>query len=285
MKLYPDAALRYCNESTGARTRSSRQATLRLLAQLQARHPSKELHQYRTEDLTRFCLDGVAPGTSRHRRSKMMSFFGWCHYMKLIRLDPSRDLKFTVNVKAQPARANKWLTEEEATALLRTFGTEAIDKRNRLVFMFGLMMGLRRDAIASLRWPMFSDDLSRVTLTLKGGRVATLGVPPQLVEELTAWRAQTPDPDVILPWFTVEREPIWNKPMGSSNVYRITRKWGEMAPHDMRRTFAGILDGRGLPVKDISGLLCHSNVGTTDIYLKKNPNRAAALADAFRLEL
>lgn len=286
MQLHPDAAIRYCNESTGARTRASREATMHMLGLLQSRHPNKRLDQFTTSDLTRFCLDGVSSGTSRTRRSKMVSFFGWCTYMKLIRKDPAIDLKYTVKVKSVPARSNRWLTEEEAVSLLRGFGPDLIDQRNKIVFMFGLMMGLRRDAIASLRWHMFSDDLSRVTLTVKGGKVVTLGVPPQVGAALASWRAQAPaDTDVVFPWFTVDREVIWHKPMGSHNVYRITRQCGDIAPHDMRRTFAGIQDARGVPVKDISELLCHSNVGVTDVYLKKNPNRAAALADAFRLEL
>jgi integrase len=47
----------------------------------------------------------------------------------------------------------------------------------------------------------------------------------------------------------------------------------ELAPHDLRRTFAGRLEDNDVPLRTIQPALRHSSVATTDRYLADNPNR------------
>jgi integrase len=56
-------------------------------------------------------------------------------------------------------------------------------------------------------------------------------------------------------------------------IFQIVRKYGgmiglpELAPHDLRRTFAQLGYEAGVPITQISVLLGHSNVATTQKYL------------------
>jgi integrase len=47
----------------------------------------------------------------------------------------------------------------------------------------------------------------------------------------------------------------------------------DLRPHDLRRTLAGTLDARGVPVQDIRLVLRHHHVATTQSYLDDNPLR------------
>ena len=47
-----------------------------------------------------------------------------------------------------------------------------------------------------------------------------------------------------------------------------------VAPHDMRRTFAGLLEDSGMDIMDIQKVMRHSSVATTERYLQDNPSKA-----------
>jgi integrase len=51
----------------------------------------------------------------------------------------------------------------------------------------------------------------------------------------------------------------------------------------MRRSFGGLLESKGVPVTDIQRAMRHSNVGTTSVYLDKNPAKAAAITGALTI--
>lgn len=291
MKLFPDAAVSYADLSGACNTGPSRRTTLGVLGLLQSKNPGLDLTQFRTEHLTRFCLaPGIAPGTTRSRKSKLVSFFDWTTYRGMTKKNPATDLKFTVRVRPQGVKHHHWLTEPEVVDLIRSCDTDLLGRRNRLVLMIGTFLGLRREEISLVRWGQFSTDLSSISIIGKGRKLAQLGVPSQLRDELATWRADGPPcSEVVLPWFTTDRIPLWHKPISEANVYRVVRQAGarinypDLAPHDLRRSYAGILEAKGVPLQDISKLLRHSNVGITSTYLESNPHKVKALGAAFEL--
>lgn len=296
MKLYPEATKRYVDQSGNCRTRASRRTVTTQLGLLQASQPNLELDQFRTEHITTWCLSTIrvapSPGTIKARASVAKAFFSWCVWQKMLEHSPAEDLRYTVRPGHQKVRQSRWLTEAELTELLRALPSTPHGQRDKLIVMFGSMMGLRRYEIAGLRWEQLSSDMSRLTFIGKGQKLAQLGVPRQLQAELKAWRRQAPvGVQTVLPSF---KGPFggaqWGDPLGVGGVEDAVTLAGKnvgihLLPHDLRRTFAGILEKKGTPVKDISRLMRHSNVGTTDTYLEDNPERAVALADTFELAL
>jgi|CXWL01.1.fsa_nt_gi integrase len=295
MNLYPDAAIRFANESGSCRTSSSRSTTLQILRQLQYEHKDLPIDQFTTGHLTRFCL-GHAPNTVRNRRSKIRSFFEWATYMRFVKSNPASDLKFTVKAGHEGVLEHHWLSELQVADLIRSCPDDPGGRRARVLAMVGFTMGLRRHELAGLRWDQFTPDLSRYTFVGKGTKLATLGVPPQTRIELQSWRREAPlgCTSVLPVLLAANNRPetiYWQRPISSSTIPAIVRTLGErvgitdLRPHDMRRSFAGILEAKGLPITDISRMLRHSNVGVTSVYLESNPTRTSALADTFELAL
>lgn len=292
-----DAGLKYLNEGGTTRTASSRKTKIYMLRQLAQMYPHLELHQYRTDDLTKFCLHGSpSDNTIKTRRSVVRSFFEWASYQKLVEGNPAADLKFTVKPGSQPVTIHNWLTEQQVAHAVASCPTTPSGRRARLLVMIGFMTGLRLHEITNLRWQDLSNDMSRLTGLGKGRKLFVIGIPPQLRDALKAWRAEAPlHATAIFPAMHVNRfgewgDPDWCTPIGRFGVRTMVQavnRWSGLtfAPHDMRRTFAGILESKGVDVRDIQRLLRHESVATTERYLEKNPHKTAALADVFTIAL
>jgi integrase len=230
----------------------------------------------------------------RTRKTLLRTFFEWATWHKLLKHDPAIGLKFTVKASTGGVRQHHWLSEQDVAQVLRSLPATDGGQRDKVALMAGFMMGLRSHEIAQLRWSHFSYDLASLTGVGKGVKAFQLGVPAQLRAELAAWRSKAPAGcDVVLPWISKNWggiAPVWHNPLGVNGVTNIVDNAvvssGIMfKPHDMRRTFAGILEEKGVDIKDISRLLRHSNVGVTSTYLEKNPRKTAALGHGFTLEL
>jgi integrase/recombinase XerD len=303
MKLYPTAATVYVNESGKLRTPASIASFRKVMRLLQSQYPAKHLADFTSEDLTSFCLSrGAAPSTIKNRRAHCRSFFEWCTWRKLVAANPASDLKFTVQPGNFGVREGNWLTETQVSAIARSFGDDVQGRRDRIVFLFGVMCGLRAFEIAGLTWDAFTSDLASFQLVGKGNKLARQGVPAQLRKELATWRASLPlGAKAVIPrsrqvWSpaTHRREVVWcwDEPLGYDGIRHAVRTAADraavgcdLAPHDLRRTFAGILEGKGVSVQDISRALRHANVGITSTYLEKNPAKAVAVTAGLELDL
>lgn len=296
MKLYPDVFNEFAADSGRLRTKASHQGFQCVIRQLQNQHPRQNVGQFTTDQLTRFCLSVNAPASKRQRRSIVQVVFGWATWKGYCKADPSSSLKYTVSPGRNQVRVGNWLDETQMGTVLRACGDDERGRRDRLILLFGFMMGLRRNDIEGLRWSHFSTDLRQLQVLGKGNKYATLGVPAQLVSELVAWRQEAPAGcDVVIPYFRILNLPHrveqldWSQPLKRSGIARAVNKVAErcgmsLAPHDMRRSFAGLLETRGTPVTDIQRAMRHENVGTTSIYLDKNPRRTVAVTEGLTID-
>lgn len=306
MRLYPEACNQFIAESGRIRTASSRKTVIQHLRYLQSCHPGLTLDRFTYEMLAAYCLrkqengKPSSPGAIASRRAQMRSFFSWAHFTGLIKHDPSAKLQLGVRVPHTYVRTHTWLTEAQFASVLNEQDTSPLGRRDRLVLLLAALTGLRNFELSQLRWSAFSSGLDRLTLIGKGGKLATLGVPPQLVSELRAWRAISPDPDVLIPSARIkngweddggELVILWDTPLGCEGLRNLVKHAGaragvkELRPHDLRRSFAGWLEGKGVPLKDISMAMRHSNIATTDRYLERNPARACEVTAGFTIDL
>lgn len=303
MKLYISAADLYCKESGRIHTDQSRISVLKVMRPLQRQYPHHHLKDFTEGDLTAFCLSGSpAPTTVKKRRAHIRSAFEWFTWRGLIDENPAYDLLQTVRPGSGFVRLGNWLTEQQVSAIYKAFDTSSlIGRRDRLIFMFGVLTGLRLFELEAITWDSFTTGYEHVTIMGKGSKPAFVALPDQLRDALRAWRFEAPPfAKAVFPsgrpmdrsnWKPNNRRVLyWDMPLQASGIRNAVARAGDLigvklAPHDMRRTYAGIHEAQGADLKDIQLALRHEHLATTDTYLKKNPARAGQVTSAFQIQI
>ena len=298
--LWPDTAtVFYAERAAAIRSADTRKTWGYTYAQLQRRHPAKTLREFTADDLVAFLTQQADPGprwaptTVRAYRICLQSLFGWAHATGRIEDDPTHGIATRVRVRPGRVRTPHWLTEAQILSLLATTdGPDLVDQRDRIVLMLGIFTGLRTGEIGSLTWRHVDLPGDWLTFLGKGARPDRLAIPPQLSDALDRWQGQIitdVGPDIanvpVAPRLHASHDPrahvvpVCPRGVGREGVRLIVRARGaqigipDLRPHDLRRTLAGTLDARGVPVQDIRLVLRHHQVATTQTYLNDNPLR------------
>lgn len=301
MKLM-DAADLYVREAKRIRTPKSKLTFTKTIATLDKfLGGDAEITTITNRQLTDWCLSGEdpAPATVKKRKSHIRSMMAWLAWRGDIPADPASGLEFSVNPGSGVRSEGNWLDEHKIGLILRACPNTFSGQRDKIILMFGFYCGLRAFEIEQIRWPHFEDDYTRLILVGKGSKPATAGIPPALADVLRAWRANAPaDAYAVLPITrfqfdaeTAEKRRVidWSVPLGYEGIRVAVAKAGRRAdiklrPHDMRRSFAGLLEAKGIPVTDIQRVMRHSNLGTTSRYLEKNTNKAVGITASLTID-
>lgn len=187
------------------------------------------------------------------------------------------------------SKAHAWLSQAEVKKLLATCNTNTLQgKRDRIVIGLLVGAGLRREELANLTF----DDIVlqpvkgkfRTVLNVKGKGAKDRGVPirDSLAEALTDWQA-------IVGSGFVARSVLKGDRIGDSlsaiGIFHIVRSAGsaigkaELAPHDLRRSYAQIGLDSGVSIVQISKLLGHASVATTQKYLNLDLDLSTTISD------
>lgn len=184
-------------------------------------------------------------------------------------------------------RLNSWLSRDEVARVLSCVDdTTSIGLRDLVVLRLGFSIGLRRAEITGINW----GDITwpdKLRLVGKGGKAATVTITRNTRRAIDQW-AYSWDWEDLSPLVTsftaMEGRTYHPRPTGkrlSTNAVRdITMRYSNLsgikfAPHDMRRTFAGLLFEETGSIETVSAALRHSNVGTTQRYLEQRQDAAA----------
>lgn len=177
--------------------------------------------------------------------------------------------------KPRGAKTHTWLSKSEVKRLLDTCGQDLQGQRDRLLLGLLVAAGLRREEAANLR---FEDvklvprgDRFRTVLAVvgKGDKERTVPISDALANAIDAWGAVVGGEGYILR--SLDKE--MGESMSTVAIFKVVRKHGaaigkdDLAPHDLRRTYAQIGFDDGVPITQISKLLGHSDVKTTMRYL------------------
>lgn len=296
MRLWPDASRLYVAESGFISTEKSAETYLKVMRHCQAQYPGKELEEFTTQDLAAYCMclrtlgnTDAAGATVRKRMGHLRGSFRWWHWRGYVDPNPADVLPLVVRTNGNPVRDHTWLDEQQVANLLNSYDTDDIfERRDRLILLLGLNTGLRLDALGRLRWDQFSNDFTTLRVTVKGNKRLELPVLEDVAEELRQWRRKGwMDATVVIPATrdqfnprTGKRERVmyWDRALGEAGIYQVVKRAGrklgvELAPHDLRRSFAGWLEEQGLDLRLIQGLMGHENIATTAGYLERNPAR------------
>ena len=164
------------------------------------------------------------------------------------------------------------------------------------------MVGLRNNEIRTLPLSALENiHREQISLKGKGGKLAQVYIPEKTALLLASWRDQyenpRPDSPVVIAfrnlqdWTTGERilTPRWGIGITQQAVGRIVAHRSaaaelKVAPHDMRRSFAGIMAER-TDIVSTSKALRHSQIATTELYLKQRQDSAFQAARSAGVDL
>jgi integrase/recombinase XerC len=254
-----------------------------------------------------------------HSRKKILSicwmFWDWASSQEihLTAGNPATRLRAQARTAGaiRGVRPKHWLGENRARLLVATTRGDGRDPdrvRDAFILAVFLYTGLRLAELRALRWHnvdlatgllvFFGKDRrpSQVSLNQAAQRllfewrsryvtgygstaIDDLPVVPRMVTGIVGRPCQA-EPQVRY------RQIQWGRPIARpSSIGRIVTAraleagLGHVAAHDLRRSFAGIMQDRGAPLEEISKALRHQELETTRIYLEDKPELAAALAD------
>ena len=178
------------------------------------------------------------------------------------------------------------LQADEVQRLLDAAPKSETAIRDRALIVLSYRSGLRCAEILALQPKDL--DVSKGTVTVqhgKGDKFRIVALDPQGWAHMAEWqqlRASWPINDSSPLFCTKDGKSISGRQVRAMFQRRSERGKIEKHahPHGMRRTMASEMASEGIPLIDISGALGHSNVATTNTYLKRvNPT---SVVDAMR---
>lgn len=263
------------------------------------------------------CLTGRRKGlppadkTVRARKYHMTAFFSWCEFAGLLEEDPTRHLDRVVRPGNVKVTEHHWLTEKEVSTVLDAVDPEAlVGRRDELILRLGFGCGLRRDELSKLTWGQFDLEEGELTLIGKGRKRATVKV-------ISSARL------ALIDWHSTATATLGRKPKGSESVLvkiankatfaqgsildrdiyakfdqpgisgdmiaRVCLKYSKVTgikftAHDMRRTFAGVLEDKGVDLATIRDCMRHESEAMTVVYLQDRPDKAARAMESVNLD-
>lgn len=186
-------------------------------------------------------------------------------------------------------KAHVWLSQAEVKRLLESCnGADLVCKRNRIVLGLLTGAGLRREELAGLSF----DDIAllpsagkfRTVLSVRGKGAKDRAIPinDRLAAALDEWRSIT-GPGLVAR--SLSKAGELGRSLSAVGIFHICRQAGqaigkpELAPHDLRRTYAQLGYEAGIPITQISLLLGHGNVATTQRYLNLDLDLNTTVSD------
>lgn len=190
---------------------------------------------------------------------------------------------------AKGQKAHTWLSQAEVKRLLESCDGATIQcKRDRIVLGLLVGAGLRREELTGLSFsdavlmPVAGKFRTVLNVTGKGDKARAIPLSDRLAAALDEWAG-------IVGHGLVARSITKGGQVGESlsavGIFHLVRSAGAaigkpgLAPHDLRRTYAQLGYEAGVPITQISKLLGHSSVTTTQRYLNLDLDLATTVSD------
>jgi integrase len=180
--------------------------------------------------------------------------------------------------KQKGTKTHTWLSQAEVRKLLETCDIRYLPgQRDRLLLGLLVAAGLRRGEAANLRFedvklqPVKEKFRTVLDIEGKGAKARVVPISDSLANAIDQWSKVVGGKGHVLRALGMNREP--GESMTAVAIFNVVRKRGEMmgkddlAPHDLRRTYAQIGYEAGVPITQLSKLLGHASVATTQKYL------------------
>lgn len=194
----------------------------------------------------------------------------------LLRLETIPDQIKVEEVKGQ--RTHTWLSPRQVRALAAACDAATVDGlRDKVALGLLVGAGLRRAELAALQWDQIKfqpcGDRMRTVLEVhgKGAKWRTVPISDPLAALLDRWSAHTGHEGRVVR--SLGRARVLGTSISTTAIADLVARRGaeigvpELRPHDLRRTFAQIGYASGTPLTQLSVLLGHASVASTQIYL------------------
>lgn len=256
-----------------------------------------------------------ADRTRAHLLGVVWQVFDWAMDPEVdldVKANPAARLRALARkTRRAPRDVNRktWLSAERARTLIATTrgdGSSAIDVRDAMMIALYLYTGLRLSELIRVRWRDVDFSSGRhgvVHVVRKGGKPAQIPLNPAAQRMLFEWRSKFVEAvgeEIeglrIVPQV---RSEIVGSPLERPQQRRLVVRWNRgvtagvtvreriavraraagidhLRPHDLRRSFAGMLEDAGTDMRDIQAALGHQQLATTERYLKQRTQLPAA---------
>ena len=205
------------------------------------------------------------------------------------RLDAMRSAITTTTHKG--TKAHTWLSQAQVKEITGACSDNLIGRRDWIVLGLLLGAGLRRDELAGLTFDAIKQQPTKggkvrsvIEVTGKGNKTRVIPISKLLADRLQEWRALVGDGNIARS-ITKGKKAIIGASLSAIGIFKLVASYGaaigkdELAPHDLRRTFAQLGYEAGVPITQISVLLGHSSVTTTQRYLDLNLDLETTASD------
>lgn len=182
-------------------------------------------------------------------------------------------------------KAHIWLSSSEVRRLLSLPGHDIVGERDRLALALLVAAGLRRAELASLQFSDVVPQGERTVLQIrgKGAKQRVVPISHDLARMIERWGDRIGHEGKIMRALGMNKQP--SEGMTGAAIFELVRRYGDrlgkpdLAPHDLRRTYAQIGLDAGVPIQQISVLLGHSSVVTTQRYLNLELDLETTISD------
>ena len=196
-------------------------------------------------------------------------------------------------VRQKGGRLGTWLTLDQAQALLKTPKGDGIRaRRDRALLALLVGCGLRRSELATLDLARIQQREGRwvvVDIEGKGNRVRSVPMPAWAKAAIEGWTAAAHIESGRL-FRAISQKGDLGESLTAQAVYLIVKRHAEeigveIAPHDLRRTFAKLAHRGRSPLEQIQLSLGHESILTTERYLGVRQSFTDAPCDHLEIEL
>ena len=205
----------------------------------------------------------------------------------LYRIDALQDAVKTSNGKGQ--KAHTWLTQAEVKKLFDACQNGIVGQRDRLAIGLLVAAGLRREEAAKLRFedvklqPVGDRIRTVLDITGKGSKARVVPISDALANAITDWSAVVGGEGLVLRSLGMKKQP--GESISGQGIFDLVAKRGALIgkpglqPHDLRRTYAQLGFEAGIPITQISRLLGHASIETTQRYLNLDLDLESTVSD------
>jgi integrase len=192
-------------------------------------------------------------------------------------------------VQPRPQKGSKlhtWLTKDQVKKLLNIDIHNLRNLRDRLALSLMVGAGLRRQEAAMLRLADVQAVPGRHVIQVmgKGSKRRAVPISVAMSQLIATWQRET-----NITGGRLLRSIAQNGTIGDSlsavSLFKIVQAHGKriglpfLAPHDLRRTYAQFGYENGIDIGEISRLLGHSSIKTTQRYLNLETNLQNTISD------
>lgn len=255
--------------------------TLRAYSQdlhLVERFLGSALHTATTSDLERYwhSVRDVRPATLRRKQAAVRQFFRYCLRLHLVESDPTAHFI----APKLPQRLPTYLGLAEIERLFKQFSAADTPQavRDATILKMFYYTGMRASEVEQVNLGDLLWEELQVRVFGKGKKERLIPLHPELAKTLERWLELRPRTTNRALFVTLR--PDYTR-LSYQGLYFIVKRCflrahidvHRFSPHKLRHTFATHLLSRRVAINEISKLLGHSRLDTTQIYAHTDESR------------